>query len=170
VLAALALGQSGETDLSEVAAYAGGVFGLGTHPAGGMTFTTALSRYTMFGAELGFASLGSEGFRTPAGSQVSRARLFDFNGHVHVRIPVRRYWEPYIAIGAGLLHSTSERIVTTPAGNMVEDSSDNNFAFQIGGGLRYFIGEKWGVRPEWKYYASERNFSKLSIGVFYQFP
>jgi opacity protein-like surface antigen len=170
VLAALALGQSGETEISEVAAYAGGIFGVGTHPAGGMTFTTALSRYTSFGAELGFASLGSEGFRTPVGSQVSRARLFDFNGHVHVRIPVRRYWEPYIAIGAGLLHSTSELIVTTAAGNMVEDSSDNNFAFQIGGGLRYFIGEKWGVRPEWKYYASERNFSKLSIGVFYQFP
>ena len=168
--AVLAFGQSGETDIGEIAAYAGGVFGVGSHPAGGITFTSALSRYTMFGAELGFASLGSEGFRTPATSEVSRARLFDFNGHVHVRIPVRRYWEPYIAIGAGLLHSTAERIVTTPTGNTVEDSSDNDFAFQIGGGLRYFIGQKWGVRPEWKYYASERNFSKLSVGVFYQFP
>jgi opacity protein-like surface antigen len=166
----LAFGQTGETDIGEVAAYAGGVFGIGSHPAGGVTFTTALSRYTMFGAELGFASLGDEGFRTPSGSQVSRSRLFDFNGHVHVRIPVRRYWEPYIAIGAGLLHSTSERIVTTPSGNVIEDSSDNDFAFQIGGGLRYFIGEKWGVRPEWKFYASDRNFSKLSVGVFYQFP
>jgi opacity protein-like surface antigen len=126
----------------------------------------------MFGAELGFTSLGSEGFRTPAGSQISHSRLYDFNGHVHVRIPVPRYryLEPYIVIGAGLLHSSAERIVTTAGGNSVEDSSDNDFAFQIGAGLRYFIGEKWGVRPEWKFYASDRNFSKLSVGVFYQFP
>jgi opacity protein-like surface antigen len=166
----LAFGQTGETDIGEIAAYAGGVFGIGSHPAGGVTFMTALSRYTMFGAELGFASLGSDGFRTPATSQVSSARLFDFNGHVHVRIPVRRYWEPYITIGAGLLHSTAERVITSPMGNTVEDSSDNDFAFHIGGGLRYFVRDKWGLRPEWKYYASDRNFSKLSIGVFYQFP
>jgi opacity protein-like surface antigen len=83
---------------------------------------------------------------------------------------VRDRWAPYIVLGAGLLHSTSERASATPAGNAVVKSSDNSFAFHIGGGLRYHITNNWGLRPEWKYYASDRNFSKLAIGVFYQFP
>jgi opacity protein-like surface antigen len=162
--------QTAETDIGEIAAYAGGVAGIGSHPAGGITFMTALSKYTMFGAELGFASLGEEGYRTSSGSLLSRSRLYDFNGHVHVRIPVRDHFAPYIVIGAGLLHSTAERVVTAPTGNAVDSFTNNDFAFQIGAGLRYFITDNWGVRPEWKYYASERNFSKLSFGVFYQFP
>ena len=168
--AALAFGQSGETDIGEVGAYAGTVLGIGSHPAGGVTFITALSRYTMFGAELGFASLGEDGYRTPLASVINRSRLYDFNGHVHVRIPVRRYWEPYIVIGAGLLHSTAETMASSAGANTTQKLSDNDFAFQIGGGLRYFITDSWGVRPEWKYYASDRSFSRLSVGVFYQFP
>jgi opacity protein-like surface antigen len=173
-LAGLPLGllfaQSAETDVGEIAGYAGGVAGIGSHPAGGVTFTTALSRYTLFGAELGFASLGSEGFHSPAGSVFSRSRLYDFNGHVNVRIPFRSHWAPYIVLGAGLLHSTAERAVSTASGSSIEKTSDNDFAFHIGAGLRYYVTDKWGIRPEWKYYASDRNFSKLAVGVFYQFP
>jgi opacity protein-like surface antigen len=124
----------------------------------------------MFGAELGFTSLGDEGYRTPLASVISRSRLFDFNGNVHVRIPVRRYWEPYIVLGAGLLHSTAEQRVSTASENTTTKLSENDFAFQIGVGLRYFITDSWGVRPEWKYYASERSFNKLTVGVFYRFP
>ena len=169
VPAMLAFGQSGETNIGEVGAYTGGVFGIGSHPTAGINFTTALSRYTMFGAEFGFAPLGSNGYVVPPGAQVSHARLFDFNGGVHVRIPVRPRWEPYIAIGAGVIHSTAEQLIVSAGGDSTEGIDHNSFAFHIGTGLRYFIRNNWGVRPEWKYYAASRNFSKLTIGVFYQF-
>jgi opacity protein-like surface antigen len=168
--AALACAQSAQTDAGEVAAYAGGAFGIGSHPATGMTFATALSKYVLFGAELGFAPLGTESFQGRIGSGFTRARLYDFNGHVQVRIPVRDNWAPYITVGPGLLHSTAERVSSTALGNNVVKTSDNAFAFHIGAGLRYYFTNNWGVRPEWKFYASDRNFSKLVVGAFYQFP
>jgi opacity protein-like surface antigen len=47
--------------------------------------------------------------------------------------------------------------------------NDTDLGFETGGGLRYFVGEKWGVRTELRYTVSHRSFGRMLAGVFYQF-
>jgi opacity protein-like surface antigen len=172
ICAAALLAQPGETDIGEVGGHLGGVFGIGTHPNGGLLFMTAVSRYALFGAELGFSPLGAESLRQPGTpfTGIQRSRLYAFNGTTHVRIPLSDHWEPYIPIGAGLLHSVFERHTSFGPDATSERESNNDFAFHIGAGVRYFVTPKFGIRPEFRYYVTDRNFSRLTVGLFYQFP
>ena len=35
--------------------------------------------------------------------------------------------------------------------------------------MRYYIGKDWGIRPEVKASITSRNFTTISVGVFYNF-
>ena len=166
LLPVCAAAQSDETDVGEVAGYAGLAAGIGTHAAVGASFATALSRYHLGFLDVAYAPLGSDALRGPF-SGITRSHLYDFNGGVHVRAPVTQRFAPYLVVAAGLLHSRfSARL---PERISLEDS-DNDFAFHAGVGARYYITDKWGVRPEYRYSVTERNFSRFVVGVFYQFP
>jgi opacity protein-like surface antigen len=172
ICAATLFPQTGETDIGEIGGHLGGVFGIGSHPNGGLTFLTAVSRYAFFGAEVAFSPLGEESLRQPGTpfTGIERSRLYDVNGTVHVRIPVRDRWEPYVPLGVGWLRSVYERQTSAgPEASRVKVSADD-FAFHLGAGVRYFVTNKFGVRPEFRYYVTDRNFSRLTIGLFCQFP
>jgi len=174
LLACSLSGQSSETDVGEVAGFAGGAFGgFGSHGAVGASFATATSRLLMALLDISYIPLNTETLqlRGGLGSSARRSRLYDFNGGVHVRIPIREQWAPYIAVGGGLLYSTFETVTVDNLGNTIVAGRDNkNFAFHIGGGVRYYLTDNIGLRPELKVYVSDRNFARLSVGIFYQFP
>jgi hypothetical protein len=86
-----------------------------------------------------------------------------------VQIPLQRRWQPYGILAAGLLYSTFQVASINAAGVMsFVGRNDINFEFQTGGGVRYFIADNWGVRPELKVIVSNRTYTRFTIGVFYR--
>ena len=93
--------------------------------------------------------------------------LYDFALCLNVQIPVGRRWEPYGILAAGLLYNVYQAAVLTPAGTGFADRSKTNFEFSTGGGVRYYVADNWGIRPEVRVFISGRNFTRISVGVFY---
>jgi hypothetical protein len=93
--------------------------------------------------------------------------LYDFNLCTNIRIPLRRRWAPYGILGIGLLYNVYQAALLSPTGVAFVNRSKTNFEFSTGGGLRYYIGDNWGIRPEVRIFISGRNFTRISGGVFY---
>jgi hypothetical protein len=165
-------GQSADTEVGEVAAFGGGTFGIGTHPAVGGSTGLAFSRYSIALIETAFSPLGANSSRpAPAGGPIDTSRLYDFNLAMHIRVPVRDRWAPYAILGGGLLWNTLDQRVTGPLGAPAVRHLDYfDFAFHTGAGLRYYVSDKWGVRPEFKVIVSKQTYTRLSVGIFYVLP
>jgi opacity protein-like surface antigen len=85
---------------------------------------------------------------------------------------------PYALIGVGLIKT---RVEFTPLGLL--ETSNNNFGWDVGGGLMAFLGEHVGVRGEIRYYHSfedlellgfqlhgtKLDFGRVSGGVVFKF-
>jgi hypothetical protein len=160
--------QSSETNMGEVAAFSGGVFGLGAQPTVGGSTGIAFSRYGIALIEAVYAPLGEHTLRRRTGPPAEGSRLYDFNGSVHVRVPVRPRWAPYGILGGGLLFNSFRTIAE--AGSDSDRIHEFNFGFHTGAGLRYHIGQSWGVRPEFKVILSNRNYTRFTVGIFYNLP
>jgi hypothetical protein len=165
-------GQAGDTDVGEAAAFFGGAIGIGSHPVVGGSVGTAFSRYGMAVIETSFVPMGSHTVRvSPDGSAAQGSHLYDFNLGVHIRVPVRGRWAPYAILGGGLLWDTYTRTRIGPQGvAVVTHYGDCNFGFHTGGGLRYYVRESWGIRPEVKVVVSSQTYTQLSVGFFYVLP
>ena len=136
----------------------------------------SFSKYGIGLIEVAFSPLGENTLRHRTGPSAENSRLFDFNGSFHIRIPVRRRWAPYGIVGGGLLFDSFRVIPTLPPDNggtgmPVPPSptiavEEFNFGFHTGAGLRYYIREDWGIRPEFKVIISNRTYTRFTIGIF----
>lgn len=166
------LAQSGEGDVGEVAAFAGGSFGIGSHPVVGASAGTAFSRYGMVLIETSFVPLGSQTVRVVPGAPAAESsHLYHFSLSTHIRVPVRERWAPYGILGVGAIWNTYRRSVVNSQGvAVVSHYGDFDFAFHTGGGVRYYIGENWGIRPEVKLIVSRQTYTQFSVGFFATLP
>ena len=166
------LGQSSETGVGEVAAFGGGTFGIGSHALVGGSTGRSFSKYAIGLIETAFSPLGSSTVRpAPAGGPIDTSRLYDFNLGVHIRVPVKDRWAPYAILGGGLLWNTFDQTVAGPQGTASIKHYDNfDFGFQTGAGLRYYIRDNWGIRPELKVVVSKQTYTRFSVGIFYVLP
>jgi hypothetical protein len=164
--------QSGERENGELAAFGAVGFGAGTRPAFGGSAGASFSRYGMGLFEFGFMPMGNHTIQPwPAQSTVKRSVLYDFGVDFHLRIPVRDRWEPYAIIGTGLLwNSVSQNSSDLQGAAVVNHYDQFNGALHTGGGVRYFIGKNWGIRPEAKVIVSKDVYTRLSIGLFIVVP
>ena len=95
-------------------------------------------------------------------------RLYDIHGGVHLRVPIKESRiVPYAAAGVGYMRS----ILTIESSNVERGSND--LAVNGGGGIRFYVGERWGFRFEAKVYHTtngdlEGTFGKVVGGIFYQ--
>jgi hypothetical protein len=161
----------------EVTAFGGGTFGLGgAHPAIGASSGTSFSPYAIGLIEAAFTPLGDETLRRRTGARAENSRLFDFNFSVHIQAPVRRRWAPYGIVGAGLLFDAFRAVPTGAPQDepgqtqppVVLAVDEFNFGFHTGGGVRYYIRDDWGFRPEFKVIVSNRTYTRFTIGIFYK--
>jgi len=162
--------QAGETDVGEVAASGGGTFGLGgAHPFAGGSIGIALSRNGIVLLEAAYTPTGKDRlWPRPDIKSPNDGRLFDCNTSVHIRFPVGERWAPYGILGAGLLWDSFNSL-TGPQGAGIR-VYDFKGAFHTGAGVRYYVKESWGIRPEVKVIVSNRTYTRLSIGIFYIIP
>jgi hypothetical protein len=157
-------------DLGEVSVYSGVAFGgLGTHPAFGAASGLGISKYAFGLIDSSFTPLGSWTLINNPNKTV-RSQLWDFNFAIHVQIPLKRKWAPYILLGSAFLYNTYHTETFLPNGVIVRTGyNDPKFGFETGGGARYYVNDDWGIRGEYRYTFSTNNFSRIFGGVFYQF-
>jgi len=147
--------------LGEVSAYTGILMGMGTRATVGATSGLIYPPYFILFVDFAYSPVGTETIRPIVPRGVKDARLYDFSGGAHIQIPIHRRWTPYGILAVSVLCNTYEPVST--------GKQSAYFGFQTGGGVRYFITENWGVRSELKVIVSQRTFTRLGFGVFYQF-
>jgi hypothetical protein len=157
--------------IGEVGAYGGAGFGsFGPHGWVGATSGVEVSKYFVTLIDTSYMPLGSH--TLPNYHLVtSRSHLYDFNFTVQIQVPLKhKRWRPYALMAGALLFNTF-RVETVRIDGVVIAHGENvsKFGFETGGGTRYFVGENWGVRGEYRYTITSRNFSRLLGGIFYQF-
>jgi hypothetical protein len=106
--------------------------------------------------------------------------LADFHGGVHIRLPIFREKPvvPYLVFGAGALIHFNDNVTATyfdgtttqPISLKVPGGSD--FAVNTGGGIRFYLNQRFGLRVEAKAYKPTGDFTdvfgKVEGGVFFQ--
>lgn len=165
----LASAQSGDAENGELAAFGAVGLGAGTQPVGGGSAGVAFSRHGMVLFDFSFMPMGKNTLQGwPAATTVQRSNLYDFAIDFHVRVPVNDRWEPYAIIGNGLLwNSVSATSEAVPASRHYHQF---NWGVHTGGGVRYFVGKNWGVRPEVKVIITRNIYTRISMGIFYVTP
>ena len=174
-----------DSETGEVAGFGGTTMGLGkTQPAVGASTGLAFSKYGLGLFEVVFSPLSTDTMRRrPIGApRVQDSLLFDINGGMHIQIPVRRKWAPYGIVGGGMLLNSFRAVNTAPGeidpstgepvreGGLTAAVREVNFAFHTGGGVRYYVKEDWGIRPEFKIIISNQTYTRFTVGIFYNLP
>jgi hypothetical protein len=157
--------QSSETDVGEFGASVGGSFGPGSHVSVAGSSAFSFSRHGMGLLEASFVPLGSDTLRKNGPSGVRDSQLYDFNFGLNIRVPVRDQWAPYGILAGGLLYNK----YYVPAGvqGAYTRQDEFRFGFHTGGGVRYYLGHNWGIKPEFRITVSTRTYTRLTVGIFY---
>jgi len=168
----VASAQAGGLEQGELAVFGGAGMGAGTHGAVGGSAGLAFSRYGMGLFEFSFMPMGNHTIQPwPAPSTVRHSLLYDFAVDFHIRVPVKERWEPYAIAGTGLLWNSLRQDYANPQGvAVVNHYSQFNGALHTGGGVRYFAGRSWGIRPEVKVIVSKQVYTRISMGFFFVTP
>ena len=175
-VAALALGawplygqERGES-VGELSAMSGGTAGgLKTHPVVTGSAGISIRRYLMLLGETSVIPLSNWTLIPPAAVQVRGSDLFDFNIALQGRIPIKK-WEPYGVFGMAVLMNPYTAGILTPSGAVAYvGERRSKFGLEWGAGCRYYVKDNWGIRTEYRYTSSTRNFNRVVGGIFYQF-
>jgi hypothetical protein len=187
VFAAVALAQdvpAVRKGATEVAGFVGTSYGIDEFRImGGGNIAYAVSRVVMPYAEFTyFPGIGRSVTQSfPQGTvkfQYS-VPLADYHVGFHIRIPIKEsHIVPYLAAGVGGIHTYS--VTTTAKVNFTDgtsltlgpftDPAQNAVAGNAGGGFRFYVNEKFGLRIEAKAYKAKDLpvFGKATFGFFYQ--
>jgi len=145
--------------------------GIGTHGVVGGSIAAAIKdRFSMIG-ELSYIPLGSDSVDVLGVRTEFSAKAISFNVGGQYQLRGSGKVTPYVGAGVGFLHSSSSSAVTTSfqGFNFTGGSSDTNAYFNVGGGARYHVNDRWGFKPELMLFAGHQTFVRASAGIFYQF-
>ena len=164
---------------TEIAGFVGASYGIDEFRVmGGGNVAYAVTREIMPYAELSyFPGIGRRDTVNNT-DYIYSVPLTDFHGGVHIRIPIKESKVvPYLSAGMGLVHLQSVTYTSTAIVNGQTITykpytfpSESKFAGNFGGGFRFYVNEKFGIRLEAKAYAAkdEAVFGKVTVGFFYQ--
>ncbi len=166
----------------EVGGFVGASYGIDDFRwMGGANVTYAANKYILPYAEFSyFPGIGRKQSRTIPG--LSRPvdisyniPLTDFHGGVHIRMPIREFpIVPYGVFGVGMIRAPQREFNVNVEGIQVPFTSaaTTDAAVNFGGGLRYYINQRFGIRAEAKAYKPtgqfKETFGKVEFGFFIQ--
>lgn len=82
---------------------------------------------------------------TAGGSTTSAgAKAFNFNGTLQYQFKQAHALVPYAGAGLGFLHSSFETSSSILGSSFSVSGSSTDLYFNVGGGVRYFVNERWG--------------------------
>lgn len=163
----------------EVGGFVGASHGLDRYQVmGGGNVTYAVNKYILPYTEFTYFPGIRQRTVSDGGTFNYKRNLTDFHGGVHLRMPIFRESPivPYAAFGVGLLHSGVPTATFTPTNGTTRDlnnqTSATSLALNGGGGLRFYLGQRFGLRTEAKVYRGtgdlSTTFYKIEFGVFFQ--
>ena len=180
----------------EIGGFAGASYGIDkTRVMGGGNVTFAINKWILPYAEFSyFPGIGrTEDHTFPGTGNPYKLHysvpMSDFHAGVHVRFPIReKPIVPYLVFGLGGLHSYADTVsstynvspTVTQSTPPLPVGSSTNFAINGGGGVRVYLGQRFGVRVEAKAYrptgdlpgqfanTSASVFGKVEGGFFFQ--
>jgi hypothetical protein len=166
----------------EVGGFLGASYGIDEFRwMGGGNVTYALNKWILPYAEYSYFPGIPREINELRGTERLRASynvpLSDFHGGVHLRFPIREYpIVPYGVFGVGAIHAPKARVRNPTLGGTRFDDFDaeatTDAAVNFGGGLRYYITQRYGIRAEAKVYKPTGRFSdpfgKVEFGFFFQ--
>jgi hypothetical protein len=164
--------EAGEVSARGGVTFGGGSPGMGWQPTVAGSTGVAFSKYGMLLIDTAFMPLSSHTIQGwPERATVNRSYLFDFGIDFHIRIPVKERIAPYAIAGTGLLwNMVRQQTVDADRIPVVRRYNQFNGALHTGGGVRFYINENWGLRPELKVIVSKQVYTTVSMGVFYVLP
>lgn len=192
----------------EFAAFGGGVFGIGApsgatsgarnHGTVGGSAGIAIKRRWVVFFEYSHMRPGSrnEDYRVPLGREfhgVSNSWANDFSLGAHFNLPLRsQRFVPYAAASIGRITwsahvsgiSTYQSLpdLTIRTERTEGNGGISTQSFSFGGGVRWYLNDRWGLRPEIKWvsglrhtsfgfdakFAGRDSFVRASVAIFYQ--
>jgi hypothetical protein len=168
----------------EVSGFGGGITadqGGGTHPLVGGAAAYALGdNFHLFG-EFSYSPLASASFSATNSSGVTAsgsesAKLANFGGGLdYTFLSPHSKLRPYVTGAFGLAHQYGTASESDGYGNSVSVSASSNaFYAAVGGGVRLYVGKRWGLKPEVRYERFQNtqggnNTVMYTVGVFYRF-
>jgi hypothetical protein len=153
----------------EVTGHLGVVSGIGSHGSFGGSLGAPVSKSFIVSGDLSYIPMGG-GSVTAVGSTTSAgARAFNFNGTLQYQFKQAHALVPYAGAGLGFLHSSFETWSSILGSSFSVSGSSTDLYFNVGGGLRYFVNERWGFRPELMVFAGADTYVRIAGGIFYRF-
>ncbi len=168
---------------AEVSGFGGGITldgGGGTHGVYGATAAYRLGDNIHLFGEFGYSTLASSAFSTTSGGVAvtgnASVNLVDFGGGVDYSFRPSSRVRPYVvgALGLGHFYGTGSGTGSNGASANVSVGLTNSLYGGVGGGIRLYLGPRWGIKPEVRYqrYQSsliQSNTVQYTVGLFYQF-
>ena len=171
VMTAVGYGQSMEQGQIEATGQIGFVSGIGTHGAFGGSGGVALNERVFAFGEFLYIPLGSSTVTILGDNRSVSAHALNLDGGLQYQFRKYGSMVPYAGVGLGLLHSSASisNSFSFQGLNFSTGGSSNDFYANLGGGVRYYVTEQWGVRPEFTIFAGPNSFVRVGVGVFYEF-
>jgi Outer membrane protein beta-barrel domain len=152
----------------EVAGHLGIVSGIGSHGSFGGNLAVPVANNFLVSGDLSYIPMGGGSVTTNGLTTSAGARAFNFNGTLQYQFKQTHSFVPYAGAGLGFLHSSFDTSSNLQPGFNVTGSSTDLY-FNVGGGLRYFVNERWGFKPELMIFAGPSTYVRVAAGVFYRF-
>jgi len=153
---------------AEVAGFGGGSWlsgGFGTHGVFGGTGAVRIGDHIHVYGEINHSTILSENI----GGVTGNAGLTNFGGGVDYSFgSSTSRLRPYVTAGLGVGHFSASAEGTTM-------SIGNSAYAAFGGGVRAYVGQHWGIKPEVRFdrylnsFAQGTNGMLFTVGLFYQF-
>jgi hypothetical protein len=89
----------------------------------------------------------------------------DMNAHYLFPQSTNQKFTPYVLGGVGFLRVSA----STTFFGVRNSVSDTQVGLNVGAGLRWQTGGRWGLRPEMKVLVADNSSVRFSTGLYYQF-
>jgi len=153
----------------EVTGHLGVVSGIGSHGSFGGSLGVPVSKSFIVSGDLSYIPMGGGSVTAGGATTSAGARAFNFNGNLQYQFKQAHDLVPYGGAGLGFLHSSFDTAGSILGSSFSVSGSSTDLYFNVGGGLRYFVNERWGFRPELMVFAGPNAYVRIAGGIFYRF-
>jgi len=145
---------------------------LGTHAIVGGAFGVNANHHLQLFGEFSYVPLGSATASYSGVSASASEKMLDFGGGVLASFGGSRV-RPYVLGAFGDGHDSVAGTGSAAGYSVSVSTSANSVYAAVGGGARVFLGQSWGLRPEFRYQRYLQNgglnVATFTMGFFFGF-
>jgi hypothetical protein len=154
----------------EVTGNLGIVSGIGSHGSFGGSIGAPITDRLILAGDVSYIPMGGASVTIAGATTSSSSKAFNFNGNLQYQFNAVRAVVPYAGAGLGFVRSSFNSSSTGfGPGSFSVSGSSTDLYFNVGGGIRHYVRERWGFKPEFMVFAGSNTYVRFAGGIFYQF-